>query len=71
MQLSRENSTVTGLEEILLKARFNSCFREYFTKFFKGHHLLMIGYFPLASVKDLFALTILTGPILYFFHFFI
>ena len=47
----------------LVQVKFNSCFMEYFTKFFKGHHLLMIGYFPLASTKDLFALTILTGPI--------
>ena len=56
-----ENSVLAGFGNILLKFRFSSCFRKHFTKFFKGYHQLIVGYFPLASIQSLFALTTLTG----------
>ena len=55
-----ENSFVKGLGGILLKFRFSSCFRKHFTKFFKGYHQLIIGYFPLVSIQSPFAQTVLT-----------
>ena len=54
-----EISVVHVVRDILIRFRYGSCFRKYFSKFLNCCHQFIIDYFPLASIRSLFALTIL------------
>ena len=54
-----EISVVQGVRDMLIRFRYGSCFRKYFSKFLSCCHQLVIDYFPLASIWSLFALAIL------------